>query len=192
MTACQWFKLLLDANTKRTDYDDPQLDRATGSGLMRLPPGKSGKQILTDYLKLVHQHVFEQLGTMIGAMVVKQTAFRFQVSLPSAWSFAAREATRQAAIEAGFGSGNNDELYLIDEPEAAAIWAIKSTERTVHDDKFQVSALQQQCTSLGFDNGAEKYLPDFGGYGRRNCRYRFLRHSRDQAPSARGGMCRSG
>lgn len=41
------------------------------------------------------------------------------------WSDAAKAATRSAAHEAGFGSRPGDEIFMVPEPEAAAIATLK-------------------------------------------------------------------
>jgi len=50
------------------------------------------------------------LSRQIGKNAVEQTRFRYMVTLPATWSPAAREATRQAAQNAGFGTRERDEL----------------------------------------------------------------------------------
>lgn len=51
--------------------------------------------------------------------------FEFWFTVPAIWSDAAKAATRNAACEAGFGSRRGDEIYMVPEPEAAAIATIK-------------------------------------------------------------------
>ncbi|KAF3480439.1 heat shock 70 kDa protein 12A [Arthroderma uncinatum] len=49
----------------------------------------------------------------------------FWFTMPAIWSDKAQHATREAAKRAGFGSRPGDEIYMISEPEAAAIAALK-------------------------------------------------------------------
>lgn len=139
MTCSQWFKLLLDAKTQMGDFGDPLLERSTGSALMQLPNGKTSLEVTMDFLSKIYDHVFECLQGVIGKMAVEHTSIRFVITLPATWSLAARQATRQAAREAGFGSRERDDVVLIDEPEAAAVCAIKYTVATSKSSPFQVS-----------------------------------------------------
>ena len=63
--------------------------------------------------------------------MVRETPCHFQLTLPSTWGLEARKLTREAAELAGLGtricSDVADKLSMVDEPEAAAISAIKST-----------------------------------------------------------------
>lgn len=139
MTCTQWFKLGLDGTTPETIFDDPLLQRCTGSGLGHRPDGMSAQEVASDFLGMLYDHVLISLEEEIGKRAVEQTGLHFVISLPATWSLAARQATRHAATEAGFGTREKDEVVLIDEPEAAAIAAIKSTMATYDTGPFQVS-----------------------------------------------------
>lgn len=63
---------------------------------------------------------------------MQETPIKFFLTTPALWSNEARTMTREAATRAGFGTrtksiGVEDILAIIDEPEAAAIAAIKGT-----------------------------------------------------------------
>ena len=130
MVCCQWFKLLLDSATKPSDYDDPLLAKTVGEGIMQLPEGKKVTDVVTDYLGFLYDHILTSLKGMMGAVAVAQTPIVFELTLPATWGHAARDATRQAAIDAGFDSRAKDRIVLIDEPEAAAISVMRSTVST--------------------------------------------------------------
>ncbi|ETI26304.1 hypothetical protein G647_03081 [Cladophialophora carrionii CBS 160.54] len=143
LLSCSWFKLLLDENTQKTEFDDPLLQEAVGKSLMRIKPGKDAKDVTTDFLRLLHDYVMSQMQKVIGKTAMQQTAFRFQFTLPAVWSLHARESTLAAAREAGFASRESDELFFTEEPEAAFLWTIKSTE-----DKFTTSSFQNSCVMV--------------------------------------------
>ena len=127
MVACQWFKLLLDANQKPSPADDPLLAKSITDGLLYIPDDKTAQQVASDYLRCLYEHIIRQLKTVVGGVAIDQMPLHFELTLPATWSHAARDATRQAAIDAGIGTRPRDTLVLIDEPEAAAISAMKST-----------------------------------------------------------------
>ncbi|EXJ87073.1 hypothetical protein A1O3_04031 [Capronia epimyces CBS 606.96] len=124
---CQWFKLLLDGALNKTDFDDPLLERSMGSSLMHLPEDKTAMEVASDFLSKLYCHVMDSIQQVIGRVAVEKTAIRFVVTTPATWSLAARQATREAAEDADIGSRDRDDIVMIDEPEAAAIYAIKST-----------------------------------------------------------------
>lgn len=142
---CQWFKLLLDAKSKREDFDDPRLSMALGSRVMRLPKGKSAQKVSTDFLKHLYQHLLQAIELELGPTLVEQTSFRFVLTTPATWSNAARQATRKAAEDAGFGSRMGDEIHMISEPEAAAICAVTETNSKFHTAPFQVSEVSDDA-----------------------------------------------
>lgn len=157
MTIVQWFKLLLDSNTEKTDYDDPLLADSLGSGLMHLPAGKDALQVASDFLTYLREYAMEQLKNMTLQTAIEQTAIRVQVTTPATWSYSAREATRQAVKNAGFGSGERDEIVLIDEPEAAALWAIRSTQNNFPENKFEVRAMSTLISPSLVDSRAGEH-----------------------------------
>ncbi|OCT48830.1 hsp70-like protein [Cladophialophora carrionii] len=146
--SCSWFKLLLDENTQKTEFDDPLLQQAVGKSLMRIKPGKDAKDVTTDFLRLLHDYIMSQMQKVVGKTAMEQTAFRFQFTLPAVWSLHARESTLAAARAAGFASRESDELFFTEEPEAAFLWTIKSTE-----DKFVTSPFQENSCVMVVDMG---------------------------------------
>jgi len=123
-TAYCWTKLLLDRHTKLSDFDDGALGNL-GEGhherIMELPPGKSVESVVTDYLALLYKHMMRQLEQKISAALLDVIPIDFWFTLPAMWSIRAQNMTRDAALRAGFGSREGDAIYLISEPEAAAV-----------------------------------------------------------------------
>lgn len=106
---------------------------------MQLPNGKTALEVTIDFLSKIYDHVFACLQGAIGRIAVEHRSIRFVIILPATWSLATRQATRQAARKAGFGSRERDDVVLIDEPEAAAVCAIKYTVATSKSSPFQAS-----------------------------------------------------
>ncbi len=154
MKSYSWFKLLLDNDTDATEYDDPLLRESAAQGMMDLPLGKSAKDLTADFLARIYKHTQWFLGEIIGKGMVKETPCHYKLTLPAIWSLEARKITREAAELAGFGTRHygevSDKLTMIDEPEAAAICAIKSTlegfpEKNPFEVEFFPSHLQRLC-----------------------------------------------
>ena len=73
MVSCRWFKLLLDKATAATDFDDPLLAKSIGEGLLRLPDGKSARDVAADYLRYLYHHILKSLKGMMGTAAVDNT-----------------------------------------------------------------------------------------------------------------------
>lgn len=146
MVSCSWTKMLLDQSAPLTEYDDPNLMKATANGLMRLPRGKTAQQVVTDYMRGLFK-AFTRAAEIHGMITVDGPVMpmEFWVTVPATWSDEAKIATRTAALAAGFGAGTEDEVNLITEPEAAAHLALKDSIHHV-DDKLVKVGLPAECT----------------------------------------------
>lgn len=140
MKTYAWTKLLLDDHSLPTEYDDPDLKKIAGNGLMKLPPGKSPKSVVTEYLRGLYAMYKKALAEKVGADKVRDLPVDYWLTVPATWSERAKLLTKEAAMEAGFGSGPNHRLFLIAEPEAAAHIALKSSIHHV-DNLIRVSFL---------------------------------------------------
>jgi molecular chaperone DnaK (HSP70) len=123
-----WTKLLLDHQTERPDYDDTTngvSEESEDRGLLRLPNGKTAVEVVTDYLRKLYKHCMKTLekhyATFLGI-----TPIEFWFTMPAIWSDQAQNATRQAALKAGFGSRPLDTIRMITEPEAGVLAAMKT------------------------------------------------------------------
>lgn len=124
MTSYSWMKLRLDQHTKVTEYDDISLARlgdSQGDGLLMLPPGKSAVEVCIDYLAGVYKYTMKELKRTWGDAIVDATPIDFWVTMPATWSDQAQGLTRTAALTAGFASRTSDRIFMITEPEAAAV-----------------------------------------------------------------------
>ncbi|RKK94543.1 hypothetical protein BFJ71_g8911 [Fusarium oxysporum] len=133
MKTYAWTKLLLDDQALATEYDDPDLNKAAGNGLMRLPSGRTAKDVVTEYLKGMHSMYRKAVIEKIGEDKLENLPVDFWLTVPATWSERAKLITRAAALDAGFASRPIDRLSLITEPDAAAHMALKSSIHHVED-----------------------------------------------------------
>ncbi|KAE8364462.1 hypothetical protein BDV27DRAFT_128405 [Aspergillus caelatus] len=128
MAGYSWTKLLLDQSTPLTKYDDATLESASQAGILRLPEGKTAIDIVSDYLAEIYQYILGVISKQITEEELSITPLEFWFTVPAIWSDQAQDATKAAAQRAGFGASlerPRDEIFLISEPEAAAITALK-------------------------------------------------------------------
>jgi hypothetical protein len=116
-----WTKLLLDKTASATQFDDGFLREVDGDGLLRLPSGRTAEQLVRDYLTQIYHFVVDALEKKFTSSIMNVTPVEFWFTMPALWSLRAQNATRDAAIAAGFGSRVGDSIHMIREPEAAAI-----------------------------------------------------------------------
>lgn len=133
MKTYAWTKLLLDDQALATEYDDPDLNKAAGNGLMRLPAGRTAKDVVTEYLKGMHSMYKKAVIEKIGEDILEEMPVDFWLTVPATWTERAKLITRAAALDAGFASRPIDRLSLITEPDAAAHMALKSSIHHVED-----------------------------------------------------------
>jgi len=109
------------------EQDDPLLRGSVGDGMLNLPTGKSAQEVATDYLTILRGKTWTRLERVLTKPMLQETPVVWWFTVPANWSDEARELTRGAAIAAGFGLRQHDELFMIAEPEAAAMAAISSS-----------------------------------------------------------------
>ncbi|KAK5076168.1 hypothetical protein LTS08_002678 [Lithohypha guttulata] len=120
-----WTKLLLDQHVRLTEHDDPLLRQMYGAeGFLGLPPNKTAEDVVADFMTEVYRHTMQILERDF-AQILRYLPIEVWVTMPAIWSDAAQNATREAALRAGFGSRPGDSVKMITEPEAAALWALK-------------------------------------------------------------------
>jgi len=125
MKAYSWTKLLLDDADAKTKYDDPTLDQIAGDGILELPPFRNAQGVCRDFLAEVRKPVFSRLEKEWGREFFSLTPIECGITIPAIWSDKAKNATRAAAIAAGFTSRLGDSINVIPEPEAAAVATLK-------------------------------------------------------------------
>jgi hypothetical protein len=125
MKAYSWTKLLLDDSAAKSKYDDPKLAQIAGKGILEVPDFRTAQGVCEDFLKEVKKCVWARLEKEKGAEFLKMTPVECWITVPAIWSDRAKEATRAAAVGAGWASRPMDSINMIPEPEAAAISALK-------------------------------------------------------------------
>ena len=127
-----WMKLLLD-ETQASKYDGLELDASEGSGVLALPPGKSAVDVCADYLAQVAQFSMGHLRRRLSSEVLEVTPLRICFTVPAVWSDAARtrtlQAARNAARKANIDWSAGIEIFMVPEPEAAAIAVLSTVTR---------------------------------------------------------------
>jgi molecular chaperone DnaK (HSP70) len=112
-------KLFLDRNQKLPHFVSPL---ETAAQLRKC--NRTVMDAVSDYLTKIYQHTMETLTRRYGESFMNSTEVDFILTVPAVWSDAAKNATLQAAERAGMGSRH--ELKLISEPEAAAVYTLKT------------------------------------------------------------------
>ncbi|KAL4783416.1 actin-like ATPase domain-containing protein [Aspergillus varians] len=128
MVAYSWTKLHLDQSISLTEYDDSALESASQTGILKLPEGKTAVDVVANYLSKVYKHIMRTLEKNVTKEALRAIPLEFWFTVPAIWSDQARNTTKIAAQRAGFGgkrSRLHDRVFLISEPEAAAITALK-------------------------------------------------------------------
>jgi len=142
-----WFKLKLD-RTAATRFDDPGLRESEGPGYLRLPRGKSARDVCTDYLKEIYKLTMSILEQRFSEGILRLTPIEFWFTVPAIWSDAAKSDTMTAARAAGFGIRPPDNIYLIPEPEAAAISTLKRLTPMGPEEQLSVSIFRSAVSDM--------------------------------------------
>lgn len=107
-------------------------------------PGKEAVDFTTDYLKCIRDFVHNKfLPSQFGAQFLSNRRISYVMTVPAIWKDAAKALTRRAASLA-FGV-SNDELILVPEPEAAALFCATT------------------CQEVDLNDGDQFLLCDAGG-----------------------------
>ncbi|CZT22028.1 related to hsp70 protein [Ramularia collo-cygni] len=124
MEGFTWMKLLLDPS-ETTKFDDPSLGQSEGNGVLARPPGKSAVDLCADYLTEVAIFAYSSLEKRVTRAILEATPIDFWFTVPAVWSDKAKYDTLRAAKmafkQAGIALHPASRLFLIPEPEAAAI-----------------------------------------------------------------------
>ncbi|EFR01012.1 hypothetical protein MGYG_04014 [Nannizzia gypsea CBS 118893] len=130
MTSFSWTKLLLDQNTALGVFDDNNLENASKLGILQLPHGKTAVDVVADFLTEVRAHVFKMIEKQVTKETLRITPIEYWFTVPAIWSDQAKAQTKTAAQRAGFVYNierPSDQMFMVTEPEAAAIAALKKT-----------------------------------------------------------------
>jgi len=90
------FKLLLDAKTGKTKFDDPNLGACIDSGnpnaRLALPRGKNATDLTEDYLRELYKHLMNRLEKRM-LRTLESTPIQFILTTPAIWSHEAQQQT---------------------------------------------------------------------------------------------------
>ncbi|EGX95281.1 Hsp70 family chaperone, putative [Cordyceps militaris CM01] len=170
----EWFKLGLCDDFEQRRARESELIQLYDSKMAKQPvKGKDCEKLVRDYLAGIKQAVDKKLGPAEQFSSVER---QYIITVPALWDYSEQEKTRYCAKKAGMGKGN--EIMLIPESEAAAIWAIKNMPSIEEGDVFVV------CDA----GGGTVDLTSF--------RVKFLSQDRQQcelvgAGAGSGGLCGS-
>ncbi|KAL7310416.1 hypothetical protein PS15m_009919 [Mucor circinelloides] len=89
-----------------------------------LPEGKSPVGVISDFLRVFHEHVCEQLQKTTLLHDFRQEQYQYCLTVPAIWSDESKAIMREASIKAGIIEQDDPihRLELISEPEAAAAY----------------------------------------------------------------------
>ena len=82
----------------------------------------SPQKLTKDYLRAVHRHVENMLHRNVISAVLRRTQREYVITVPAVWKETARDLTARCAVDAGMGI--KDDIHIVSEPEAAAMYAI--------------------------------------------------------------------
>lgn len=131
MKSYSWTKLLLDQRTAATKYNDAELEATSNIGILKFPKGKGATSVAADFLESVYKHTMSILAKQITEDALTITPLEFWFTMPAIWSDKAQSSTRKAAMQVGFGSRAGDQIFMITEPEAAALATKKNAQQTL-------------------------------------------------------------
>lgn len=123
---CAWMKLLLDKNSRVTPNDDPDLKNDLNDFARSFPTGKDAQNVTVDFFKELYAFTMTNLKRDYPDKVIDLTPIKYWFTMPAIWSDEAQIRTLQAAKKGGFATRKGDEVFVIPEPEAAALATLTS------------------------------------------------------------------
>jgi hypothetical protein len=152
MKSYTWMKLLLAGNVGRDNVTNRSVEDKARHGMLELPRGKTAQQVVTDYLKCLHEHIMGHLAEERPGELMSEIDFWF--TTPACWDNKANSLMLECALRAGFGARVGDRAYVMSEPEAALIASL-STSIDKHEGIYKVlsfTEFPQHPMQLNIDN----------------------------------------
>ncbi|KAF3929078.1 hypothetical protein ABW20_dc0105783 [Dactylellina cionopaga] len=134
-----WAKLDLDEDNfyenqehseDYVDVDDPFTETPAedefpmAESMRHNPMNKSPVDVVSDYLTALYDVIMSNLRRGQGENFINKTPIDWVMTVPAVWSEKAQALTKEAASRAGIGQREKDRLFILSEPEAAAVYAI--------------------------------------------------------------------
>lgn len=130
-----WFKLLLVPELNPDSYYDRSLEAAVAMGITRCPEKSSPREVVSDFLGKLRDYILSTLQGRINRPLA-DFAIHFRLTFPVTWSAKAKQSTRQAVFDAGFGPSKErpyDTLSpQLTEPAAAMTSLAPIPEHRIH------------------------------------------------------------
>ncbi|KAG6035334.1 hypothetical protein E4U19_004811 [Claviceps sp. Clav32 group G5] len=121
-------KLLLDPKQERPLYLPATCTRTELKALPKAPI-----EIAADFMRAIYEHALEEIASAVPKAYMDICQKEFVLSVPAVWSDAAKNALKAAEL-AGI-----ELITVVKEPEAAALYSIKSLEFSIkNNDAFVV------------------------------------------------------
>ncbi|KAL1598992.1 hypothetical protein SLS60_008138 [Paraconiothyrium brasiliense] len=102
---------------------------------------KKPVEIVADYLSHIKDHLIKNLDNQYGPKLWRTLPITLVITVPAVWSDSAKHKTLEAVFKAGFNTTYFPHLrhtVTTTEPEAAAIYTIKSLRGTAQDAQLRV------------------------------------------------------
>jgi hypothetical protein len=131
-----WMKLLLD---RQVSGEAARIFQELSTTIA--VPYKRPVDIIADFLKCVKEHLIKNLDEQYGAGLWRSLPIVLVITVPAVWSDLAKHRTMQAFNLAGFNPRslpNLAQVITTTEPEAAAIFTIKTLRGGAHDEQLSV------------------------------------------------------
>jgi molecular chaperone DnaK (HSP70) len=168
MQSYAWFKLLLDSKQAKKLYD-PCLSESEGGGVLTRPANKSAVDLCADYLTEVAKFAHQYLAKRLSIEVLEATPIEFHFTVPAVWSDRAKHdtlrAARKAARQAKLSGHSDSHIFLIREPEAAAIAVLATLVRDGSEQQLKVGESVLICKNSDMDllTQSDTAIGDCGG-----------------------------
>jgi hypothetical protein len=131
-----WTKLRLEATQGGEIAKIVQELKSSAEG-----DGKQPVDIVADFLAYVRAHLVQNLDNRYGKELWRTLSITLVITVPAVWSDAAKNRTLQAVQQAGLTSSHFPRLentIITTEPEAAAIYTLKTLRGTAQESKVKV------------------------------------------------------
>ncbi len=112
-------------------------------------PGKEPVDIVADYLGKVREHLMTNLVLKYTREILRTMPVDLVITVPAVWSDKAKDATFKAVAKAGFDETNFPgglKTTMVAEPEAAAIYALKTLRQGAVGEDIVVCRLSPMST----------------------------------------------
>jgi hypothetical protein len=108
-------------------------------------PGKDPVDVVADYLTLVREHAWKEMGQLYGPTMLDSMNKELVVTVPAVWSERAKDLTIKAVMRANWDA----KISMVTEPEAAAVYTLKGMMEGVSKEDVKVGDSFVLCDAGG-------------------------------------------